>query len=316
MTTSLTDRYVEAALRGTRSDERADLELELRGLIDDGIDAAVTADGTSRDDAEIATLTELGDPSRLADRFRGRTAQLIGPAIYHQWLGLLKILLAVIVPILAAVTAFGAIADDERAAGVLAATIQAAAASAVQIIFWTTVVFAVIERFVPSTEESDDWSVADLPDLPDDQAGVAETAWSVATATFVIAAMFWQRGSTVVTDDGRAVPILEPSNWSFWWPLIIALLVTEIAVVLVAFRQHRWTPPLFAVFAAVEVAFAAVVIWLISNDQLLNPMFVELIEWGDVEDPGRILTAGIGVAVVATSAWDIVEKARATWRRR
>lgn len=317
---SLTDRYVEVALRGTHADQHSDLDLELRGLIEDGIEASIAA-GADPADAEFATLTELGDPARLSDRYRGRTAQLIGPALYYQWLALLKILLAVIVPILSAVTAFGAVANGDDAIGLLTTTIGAAVATAIQVTFWVTVVFAALERFVPSASapspaRTDDWTPDDLPELPDSAAGIGETAWSVAMSVFVIAAMFWQRGSTILTDDGRPVPILDPEGWAFWWPLVIALLIAEAVVVLVAFRRHRWTPPLFAAFAAVQVAFAAVVLWLIGNDELLNPAFVDLIDWGDVGSPGQILTAAIAVSVVATSLWDIVEKARATWPRR
>ena len=65
MTTTLTDRYVAATLRRVPARQRADIDTELRGLIADAIDGREEA-GADKADAEVQTLTELGDPVRLA----------------------------------------------------------------------------------------------------------------------------------------------------------------------------------------------------------------------------------------------------------
>ena len=62
---TLTDRYVDATLRGVPQAKRADIERELRASIADAIDARADS-GDSSADAEVAVLTELGDPARLA----------------------------------------------------------------------------------------------------------------------------------------------------------------------------------------------------------------------------------------------------------
>ena len=82
--TSLVDRYVYTALRRVPEQQRADIDRELRASIEDAVDARVDA-GEEHDAAVTATLTELGDPDRLADSYAGRPGYLIGPALFTPW---------------------------------------------------------------------------------------------------------------------------------------------------------------------------------------------------------------------------------------
>ena len=61
-TTSLTERYVDAAMRTVPDRQRADLGAELRASIADQIDARVD-DGEPHDIAERAVLTDSATPT-------------------------------------------------------------------------------------------------------------------------------------------------------------------------------------------------------------------------------------------------------------
>ena len=307
---TLTDRYVELAMRGAAPDARADLELELRGLIDDSIEARLESGDVDRPTAEVGALTELGDPTRLAERYRGRPAQLIGPAYFHQWWGLLRLLLGIVVPIVALLAGIGEAVDGGDVGEVVSSTIVTALMVAVQVSFWTTAVFAVIERVEPEPPASDrEWTPDDLPDVTTGTVSLGDTAMTVVVTALTIAAMLWQRGSTLVTDDGAPVAILDPDNWSFWWPFLIVLLVVEAAFAVFAFRQRRWTPALFGLYAAVQVVVAAACLWLLSQDRFLNPAFVSQLDWDDVGDPATILNGLIASGVLLVTLWDLVDTA-------
>ena len=307
---TLTDRYVEVAMRGAAPDARADLELELRGLIDDSIEARLGSGDVDHATAEVAALTELGDPARLAERYRGRPSHLIGPAYFHQWWRLLRLLLSIVVPIVALLTGIGEAVDGGDVGEVVSATIVAALMVAVQVSFWTTAVFAVIERVEPEPPTPDrEWTPDDLPEVTSGTISLGDTAMTVVVTVLTIAALFWQRSSTLVTDDGAPVAILEPDNWSFWWPFLIVLLVVEAVLAILAFRRGRWTPTLFGQYAAIQVVFAAAVLWLLSQDRFLNPEFVALLDWGDVGDPDSILNGLIAAGVVVVTLWDLVDTA-------
>ncbi len=305
---SLTDRYVSVAMRGVAADAMSDLELELRGLIEDSIEARLESGDIDRRSAEVAALTELGDPARLAERYRGRPTHLIGPAYFHQWWGLLRLLLTIVVPIVALLTGIGEAVGGGDVGEVVSATLVAALMVAVQVSFWTTAVFAVIERVAPDAMGDDhEWTPDDLPEVTTGSISLGDIAMTVVVSAITIAAMFWQRGSTLVTDDGEPVPILEPDNWSFWWPFLIALLVAEAAFAVAAFRRGRWTPVSFVPYAAVQLVATAAVLWLLSQDRFLNPEFVARLDWGDIGDAGSILSGLIAAGVVVTTLWDIGE---------
>ena len=308
-TPTLTDRYVEVAMRGTAPDARADLELELRGLIDDSIEARLESGDVDRPTAEVGALTELGDPTRLAERYRGRPAQLIGPAYFHQWWGLLRLLLGIVVPIVALLAGIGEAVDGGDVGEVVSSTIVTALMVAVQVSFWTTAVFAVIERVEPDPAPEHEWTPDDLPEVTTGSVSLGDTAMTVVVTALTIAAMLWQRGSTLVTDDGAPVAILDPDNWSNWWPFLIVLLVVEAVLAVFAFRRRRWTPTLFGQYAAVQLVFAASILWLLSQDRFLNPAFVAQLDWDDVGDPGTILTGLIAVGVVVVTVWDLIDTA-------
>jgi hypothetical protein len=102
---SLTDRYVQATLRRLPARQRTDIERELRASIADAVDDRVD-DGGDTAAAEVAALTHLGDPARLAAGYADRPLQLIGPAVFLDYTRLLTTLLVAVVPVVAAVVAF------------------------------------------------------------------------------------------------------------------------------------------------------------------------------------------------------------------
>lgn len=73
--TSLTDRYVAAALHGLPDRRRPDLERELRSSVHDAVEDRAAA-GEDHCRAEVAVLEDLGDPRRLGARLAGRQAHL------------------------------------------------------------------------------------------------------------------------------------------------------------------------------------------------------------------------------------------------
>ena len=315
-TATLTDRYIDAALRHVPAADRADLELELRGSIQDAVDARID-DGHDPAAAEVEALTELGDPERLAAQYTGRIQQLLGPAVYGDWWRLLRLLLGIVVPIVAALAVVGAAIDGDDPLVLVGTGIGAAWATAIQVAFWTTLVFAVIERVSPGgVRERADWSPDDLPEVVERRVGVGDVAGSLITIVLTIAAMLWQRGSTLVTVDGDPVPILDPDGWSSWWPALIAVLVAEAVLTVVVFQRGAWSTLTLSLFVALQVAFLVPSLWLLSQDRFFNPAFVDAVDWGDVEDPGRLLSVLTAALIVGITAWDVAEKVWRQWRSR
>ncbi|GIF50342.1 hypothetical protein DFJ67_2427 [Asanoa ferruginea] len=305
--TSLTDRYVGATLRSVPAQRRDEIAAELRGSIEDMIEGRTSA-GEDADAAERAVLTELGNPAQLAARYSDRRLQLIGPTYYLVWERLLKVLLSSVPATVGVVVGLVKAADGEPGEAV-GAGISAAIQTGVQIAFWVTLVFAILER-TNTALNLPEWTVDRLPrDHPNRQITLPDTAAAIGWLVLVIAYLpiqhFWS--FIPARDGGGSVPLLDPALWSFWLPFLIVVLVANLAVEVVKYRTGRWTWPLVGANALVNSAFAVPVCWLLLTDRLLSPEFVARFEW--LSQPDNLDTvANVSVAVtILTVLWIIID---------
>lgn len=314
----LAERYVHAATRGLPADQRDDVADELRASIADRVDALLAdRPGTTTEDAERAALVELGDPARLAaDYSGGQVLHLIGPDLYPSWWQTMRAVLVTVVPISsAAVAAIDAFTGASFGAIVGGAAWMAFTVT-VQVAFWITLAFAIVERGDSSGDVrravGTPWTPDRLPEPPSGPRGsVAELVTNVVWLTFIGSAIVWQQVRSPIQEDGDRLPLLDPDLWSFWLPLVLVLLVAEAAYEVVRYRSGGWSARMAAVNAVVGAVFAAPVVHLAAGERLLNPAAVRAIQedWPEF-DPG---TASWVVVVVALGIWlwDSVDG----WRR-
>jgi len=296
---SMTDRYVAAVLAGVPGDRRPEVEARLRDAIGRDVSARI-ADGQSAHDAERAVLTELGDPMRVAATYSGRELHLIGPALYPDYIRLLRLLLVVVVPIVAVVVGAVTALSGVDLWQVLAAGIGTAFTVGVQVAFWVTVVFALIDRYGGrSRTEAGMWDLDDLPEPPSRGISLGGTIASVVGLALLAWFLIWQPGYQESFDPGGpSIPILDPALDSFWIPFLVVVVLASIAMEIAIYLRGRWTVPLAAVNTVLSLAFAVPVVWLASTDQLLNPLFVSAVT---VEGVASVVTA-----VPVLIAWLIV----------
>ena len=91
----LIERYLYAVAKRLPKEQRADIEKELAGLIDDML-AEKAAGGEPSPEDVRAVLLELGKPADLAAKYRGSKNCLIGPDYYGFYITVLKIVLAAV----------------------------------------------------------------------------------------------------------------------------------------------------------------------------------------------------------------------------
>ena len=304
--TTLTDRYVWAAARSVPESQRAEFDRELRERIGDASDALVGA-GSSPADAEISTLTELGDPAVLAARYVDRPLQLIGPRYFLTWWRLLKLLLAVVLPIATAAVLLAQLLSGDPVGQAIGESIATGISIAVHLGFWTTLVFAIIERS-PSTVKVETWTPEQLPQIPD--AGRSHRLSDlIASAVFLVffaGAIVWQQFFSVYADDaGQPIPLLDPELWSFWLPYFLALIVLELlfAVAVYAWGWNWW---LVGANVVLNLAFAVPALWLFLTGRLFNEDYLDAAGWPWAEAGGIIATI-IAVMFVVIPTWDVAD---------
>ena len=305
---TLTDRYVFAALRSIPEAQRGDIERELRGSITDDVEARVE-NGQPPAEAESEVLTALGDPARLAAGYTGRPLYLIGPDLFLDWWRLLKTLLLIVVPLAFVASIVVRLAvDPGEPAGAFGAGIGTAVNVVVHLGFWVTLVFAVIQY--NGTRRKDlglgPWTPASLPQLPRRvQVSLGDTIAAVVLIVFFIALLLWQRVGSVLYLNGDPVLVLQEHLWSFWLPYVIAVLVAEAAFAVVLHLAGHWTYPFAAANAVLALLFMVPVLWLLATDQVFDWAFLANVDWG-ADAPDWI--AGItAAAVLGIGLWDIAD---------
>jgi hypothetical protein len=286
--TTLTDRYIAATLRSVPEKSRGDLERELRASIGDAIDALV-ARGETPDAAEVASITELGDPAQLAAAYAGPQRYLIGPRFFHGYIRTLGIVLAFSVPTVWAVLLAVWIAAGNSLVSSILTSSAAALAVGLMVAFWTTLGYAVVELAESAREAGEvpewtteirkaiAWTPARLPKETSERAvRVNDAVEAIVGGSIGIALVFIQRSVSPFSDaGGAAIPILNPDLWAVWIPLLIVLAVTWMAVEFIKLVRGAWSVPIAIAITVLTVATSGIEIYLLGSGQLFNPAFLE-----------------------------------------
>lgn len=296
-TTTLTDRYVHATTRWMPEARRDDIARELRASIDDMVTGRVEA-GEPEVDAEREVLTDLGDPAALAAQYGNQPLHLIGPRYFLLWRRLTFLGLIWIPATIGVIAALAELASNDNPASVIGHGILVAIQTAVHVVFWSTLAFAILER-VDVDARLPGWSVDRLPEVPQkQQIGLAEMISGVFVTGLVIAVLVLQQfRSWVEGPGGDDVPVLDPDLWSFWLPLLIAVLVVSMAFEVVKYRIGSFTWPVVAGTVVISLGWVVPFVYLAANDMLLGREFVAALDI----TPSTIDTINLGIVVVGVA---------------
>ncbi len=178
-TTLWTDRYLNAVLKGIPVDQRAEVGKELRKKID-GCVLERMVQGEDPEAAEKVVLRELGDPIRLSARYSGRSLSLIGPTFYPEYIRLLRLLLSIVVPIVTVVVGFATALSGQDVWDVVLAAVGSGFMAGIQVAFWVTLVFVMIDRRTDDSRTiTSGWELDDLPEVTVNRIGLGDTLASI-----------------------------------------------------------------------------------------------------------------------------------------
>ena len=317
--TTLTDRYVDAAMRTVPEAQRDDLSTELRASIDDQVEARVEQ-GEARDSAERAVLTDLGDPDRLAAQYTDRPLWLIGPRYYLTWWRLTKLLWA-IVPVCAAFgVALGQVLAGSGFGEIVGSVVSVVLSVIVHIGFWTTLVFFIVER----SEKSGDagivgtWTPDDLPEPKQRGAGLSDLVASLVFLGLAAGAILWDRFvGFVYTSDTGWISFLAPDTWPWWVGALFVLMVLEALLAISVYAKGRWDAGSATVNLFLNLTIAGGALWLLSQQQLVNPEFFSaVIPEDSAATVTTVMSTLFGFGIVAIAVWDTVDAYLKAYRAR
>jgi hypothetical protein len=288
-------------------------------MVADAVEARIAA-GVVPAEAERAAIAELGDPDVLAARYTDRTMVLIGPRWFPEWRRLLTLLLPIVVPLAILATTGAAYMGGQSPAELVGVAFSAGFSVAIQLTFWITLVFAVIERSGEAQAEvraaGMTWTPDRLPELPKGKAANAAETVAACVAMIVGAGfLVWQQAAMPVTINGTSYPVIDPALWSFWMPWFLGLLAIELVMTLLRWRAGGWTYGLAIVNTLTNVAFAVPALWLFTNGMLFDPGLERAVAGLGVLaalEPAGVI---VPIVVAASSAWDTIDGFRQAWMR-
>ncbi|MDP3950029.1 permease prefix domain 1-containing protein [Microbacterium sp.] len=326
MSSSLTERYIAATVKSITPTAQDDVRAELAASIDDAIEARLDQ-GEPRDAAERAVLTELGDPGILAASYADRPLHLIGPRYYLTWWRLLKLLLWIVPPFAAFGVALAQVLSGATVGEVIGQVVAVTISVVVHLVFWTTLVFFVLERTGADTGVR--WDVDQLPEPVVNGVGRADLIASLGFLVIGVGAIFWDRFLGFFPTGADPIPVLNPGLWPWGITILFALIVAEVLLAVAIYASGRWNMLFAWINTALAIAFAVWALTLLARGELINPAFLDFVvsaggegfargDAGTAEQGGlfRVLAVVTGVCLVAFPVWDIIDGWLKTYRAR
>ncbi len=329
MTTTLTERYIDAVVRTLQPGVQGDVRAELGASIIDDIEARVEQ-GERREDAERKVITALGDPGILAAGYADRPLHLIGPRYFLTWWRLLKLLLWIVPPIAVAGSVIGQILADAPVGEIIGESIVVGLGVIMHLAFWVTLVFVVLDRSGADTGVR--WTPDSLPEPQESGAGRGDLIASLVLLGIFAAFVIWDRlrGVVLISDVEKldldvglgeqtvALSVLNPSLWPWWIGGLFVLLVIEAAFAIIVYARGGWDTALAISNTVLSAIFVIPALWLLSTGELVNPTVVDFI----MQNPGtsagtdRILAILLGMLILGIAVWDVVDGWRKASRAR
>ena len=321
--TTLIDRYIDAATDDFPGGDDVSVAREIRAALEDIVEAKM-AQGMSREDAERVAVEEVGDPQLFARQFRDAPQYLIGPDLFQPWWATIRTVLAIFLPIMVVLAGIEIAVDSDVNAGeAIGKTIGAAFTAVVQVAFWVTLTFVIIERTGNAAsitgvfDRNRKWTATDLPDTRvDRQITVSDVVLNLVMflgAVFLLLRIRAEQSGAFGMDHLFGVeagsPFFNPGLSTAWGFALAALLVLSLGLAIWRYIGRYWTAHALAITVMENLAWIAFIVLLGFQGSILNPALITASRESDagISIDQDKSTAIIVAVVVLVSLWDIVE---------
>ncbi|MHC5247151.1 hypothetical protein [Enterococcus sp. LJL90] len=283
------EAYINQVIGYLPDGEQAEVKKELYSNIMD----MLPDDATEEEIKSV--LMEMGNPRKLAEKYRQHPRYLIGPAVYDDYLRTLKI----IIPLTAAVGAIigGIVTYFEQViegmsiavfTEVLSEAIGSGISLALQGLVWTTIGFVIIERTGMLKPKKDDWQVDSLIKTPVAKKiplgdTIAELVIQIGIIGFLLFANFTSF-TFIQTNTRVVVPVFEQSFADFAVMVIILCCLVEVFAIVCKLRYRRWTSLVTISSIISSLVSGLGFIWICSQKLIFSTeisQFLATRDWAD-----------------------------------
>lgn len=302
----LTDRYIHAVTRQLPAAQRDDVARELRATIEDTL--------SEGDVDESAVLQQLGDPSILAQRYGAKQTYLIGPDYFPEYRTVLKVLLPAVVALFAILSVIDGWSAERDTGDVLLDVLKTSLVAAGQVVFWTTLGFAIAERTGSQALAATSWSPQDLPAAePARQIGKFDALAGAAMALFVpIAVIVVPRRLDRLHPDG--IQFFNPDLSTWWLFGLIGIFVLFALHQIWQYTVGRWTTPLMTSLIVLNGIWLTYLLALLLGQDVVNPAWLAHEVPDMTEQVKRWIIGSVLATAVIITVIEVAEAVRGNQR--
>lgn len=287
---NLINIYIQEVTRRLPEKNREDISLELRSTIED-----MLPDDYSEDEVKDA-LEKLGSPAALASGYRDQPMHLIGLRYFDLYVSLFKMIL----PIAAVVALISMIAEyfigfegEKDVINIvllmLGEGIWRMIEAGIQVFFWLTLIFAIIERTdkgkdqQPLSASLEKWTPNDLknlPYIPREKAVSKLEVFGYLMWTAIWATLYFYANHLVGIYEGGGdglefvIPAFNQEVLLHYWPVVFVAIALEIGLALYKLLVGQWTKKVAIFNTAAELFATVLFIMIVSTPNLMNQKFM------------------------------------------
>jgi len=324
----LIDAYVAEVGRRLPEKQRADIEREIRSMIEDTLEDESAAQGRPIDEEMLVMLLKrLGSPEKMAASY-APPAYLVGPALYPSYLFSLKLVLGIVIAagtlgLVIATAASGLDAQSPfQALEALGKGFFGLINAGLQVVGVMTVVFAAIQRYSPNLKPpaiSEDFDPRKLKTAPAPTAepfsAVGLSLDIVLTIVALVAFNFYQRfiGIYYFSDgEWQVVPVLTAAFFAYV-PLMSLLWTLEAILKGSVLAAGGWSLLTKWLQIGLKVLSLGMIYILLSGPDLAAVPTEAIINPGTPEFPAQLnfwinqgLRISLGIALVVSAIETVV----------
>ena len=327
------DVYIQEVTRRLPEKMRSDIALELRSTIED-----MLPEQYSEEEAK-QVLNQLGSPAVLANGYKDEPMHLIGPRYFDVYVSLLKMIvpIVVIISLITIITKYFVGYSGEEAIlnsilAIFGESIWTMIEAAIQVFFWVTLTFAIIERSdkdkeqQPLTASLQKWTADDLKNIayiPKKRAISKFEVFGSLLWTAIWATLYFYSNQLLGIYEGDGsrlqfvMPALNQEVLLQYLPIVVIIIGMEIAFALYQLLKQQWTKSMATWNAILQLISTIVFVVIIINRDIMNDLFVsymmELFTITKAQFSMWVVGGGIAIFLVsaAISVYDSFKRASA-----
>jgi hypothetical protein len=276
---NLIERYVYDVVRRLPELSRTEVEKELKANIADMLPENPSQEAVEK------TLASLGAPAKLAEQYRTKPRYLISPAVFDEYLTVLKLVIAILAVVLIVIKLFSDVLNTpnngnygQLISAILGGVFESLFSAITTGFLWVTLGFALMDYF--NVSKSRPWSVKDLPEIPPKEAikiSRVETVIGMVFSAFFLVLMIryqsffgWYKSGP----DGFSLPLFNSDAVSRYIPYLAMLTALSWIVGAMKFFYARWNYIVAAFAGLGSILWTAASILFLKGADTFNPAFI------------------------------------------